>query len=169
MPAKGKFSNPDGPHLGLTNLRRFLPHLRSLLLTYPDPLILIPDSLCVTTFAARFRDAANAVITQRHSVPIDFDTFSSIWSKVTVRIVGETVVVGPRTAEIPLAAIQAPPSTYALTLENPTLDQLNAATLLITTGATLLPIQILGNIPSDYVRPPLILLNPQPDGSHLLI
>lgn len=169
---KGNLSNPSGAHLNETIFRSYEQWFLQLEACYPEPLTIAPAELRAVTFAAQMRTAANAFLQGTYESPIEKDKFRLIWKDVVVRVVSSSVVISQRGTSVKEATgIQTSltPSTYFTVLKNPTLDQLNAICTLHSSGATSLPSLIEGEIPFDFTCPETLILQAQPDGTHLLL
>lgn len=163
-----RITNPNGPHLSEENFLRFLPHLEELCSKFPNPVTFHPEKIAPATFAGRFRDAGNAYLIHKYDSTLDYDTFTKVWDSTVVRIIGQAVVVSPPKAEIDTITVAERPATYLFTLTSPNLDQMEAAIKVIESGISTLPILIEGPIP-NITFPTTVILQPKPDGTHILI
>lgn len=173
MAAKGRLTNPTGRHLRESVFRSFEPHIKEFYDAYPNPVYFQPFQMAATTFSCQLRAAITSLLQHEFSCSMDLDTLAQYWKDSAVRIQlkddNEIVYLGPRKVTQRNAEPVAPSANYALTLVSPTLDQLNAACLLIISGATQLPVRVDGDLPEGFEKPAEIMLNSTPDGSHILL
>lgn len=160
-------SEHGAPHQSEKIFRRYERYIELLLQTYPEPMLCQNEQFSPTTFAAQFRSAISGVLLHRYSTNVNLETLAEVWEQVKVVIRGDIVYVLPKQSTVEAVKPTDPANSCLLTLNNPTVDQLNALASLYRTGVTDKPTRLTGSIPSW--SPGDIIVAPQPDGSHLIL
>jgi len=169
---KGSRYNPSGSHLNEHIFRKYEDFFVQLLACYPNPLTLHPTNIAASTFRQQIRVAANALLQHGYPSSVTPEALSPIWNSVVVIIHNDHIVIGPRasvTEAIRATETSTTPPSFLCELTNPTLAQLNALRAMYESGASVVPSRIVGEIPPGYEHSPLVTLQPQPDGSHLML
>lgn len=170
---KGTLSNPTGYHLRESVFRSYEDWLLRLVACYPEPLVITPTSHSPRTFACGLRDAANSFIQNRWASPLPYDEFCAKWKGCCVRDTSTQVVVAPPFIPVSQAigtdAVALATPKFLMTLDSPSLVQLNAVAQLYTSGVTMQPTCIKGDVPAGFEVPSGVGLYPQEDGSYLLL
>lgn len=167
---KGNLTNPGGSHLSQANFRRFEPYFQDFVSCYPGTLTLEPRDLACVTFAARIRDAANAFITHGFESTLDRNTFQAFWNKSVVTINNGKVIIGPKDSvreAIRANVVKENQGDYFLDLSYPSIAVLNALGILYQNQILTQPSRVQGI--DNWVPPVGVVLEPQPDGSFLLL
>jgi hypothetical protein len=162
---KGILKNPQGAHLNVGNFRKYEDVLRDVVLMYPSNTIIAPIGLRTTTFAARLRDAANAVLTFNYPAKFDIEKLREIWPHVAVHAMGDKVVIGTKMGMEDVRAVLRKPanfdtkSRFLTDREDPTIEQLEAAEALVEVTHNV-PARFTGKIPEFTPKNPKVVWAP---------
>lgn len=168
---KGALSNPEGLHLSEENFRRFELIFERFLSVYPEPFRFKPEKLALTTTAARLRDAANALLTKDFSSIIDRDHFREAWRNVIVTIRADQIVIATRERQRDAARAiiqECANGPKMLTINNPSVEVLNALAVLFLQRALTDPVLLTGIVPS-YYPPPGVVFEPNSDSTYTML
>lgn len=173
---KHQLTNSSGTHLSEAKFRAYEEILKDFVSCYPETYRCKP-TLSVSTTVVRIREAANSVLTQddrdeHYATSLDVGLLRDLWPLVQVSGFRDEVMIGTKQGlqtsrqakfevsreTLPLHVVNNPSYTDLLSLYN-----------LLLSGSLVGPISITGVVPSDFVCPPGVVMEIQPDKTWLML